>query len=93
MQLKHCTLLYKWGNKTNGLFFEHCLGEGAFYSCGRRERRFEPSFGHRKLDPRPPAATDPPALMHPPDAVAAVGTIFDHLFPGFCIQRSRQFRA
>jgi hypothetical protein len=60
--------------------------------CGRRERRFEPSFGNRKLDQRPPAATDPPARMDPPDAAAAVGTIFDHLFPGFYIQHLLQFR-
>jgi hypothetical protein len=31
--------------------------------------------------------------MDPLDAAAAVGTIFDHLFPGFYIQHSRQFAA
>jgi hypothetical protein len=77
--MQHHTLLYKWGTKTNGLFFEYCLGEGAFFSCGRRERGFAASFGHRKVDQRPPAATDPPAYMDPPDATAAVGTLFDHL--------------
>jgi hypothetical protein len=50
MQLKHYmyTLLYIWGTtcKTNALFLEYCLGEGAFFSCGRRARRFEPSFGN-----------------------------------------------
>jgi hypothetical protein len=65
----------------------------SFYSCGRQERRFEPSFGNRKLGQSRPAATDPPALIGPPDAAAAVGTIFDHLFPGFYIQNLRQFRA
>ena len=44
----HDTLLYIWGTtyKTNGLFFEHCLGEGPFFSCGRRQRGFEPSLGN-----------------------------------------------
>jgi hypothetical protein len=35
---------------------------------------------------------DPSALMDPPDAVAKVETIFDHFYPGFYIQYSRQFR-
>jgi hypothetical protein len=46
--------------------FENC--SRVFYSCGRLERGFEPIFGNRKLDQRPPAATDPAALMDPPDA-------------------------
>jgi hypothetical protein len=60
--------------------------------CGRRERRFEPSFGNRKLDERLPAAIHPPALMDLLDDAAAVGTIFDHLFHGFYIQHLRQIR-
>jgi hypothetical protein len=38
--------------------------------------------------------TDPPAYMDLPDAAAAVGTIFDHLYLGFytIIQHSRRFR-
>ena len=72
-------------------YFEHCLGGPSIfkYSCGRRERRFEAGFGHSKLDQldqRPPAATDPPAVlasMDPPAAVEAVGAISDHAYPGF----------
>jgi hypothetical protein len=63
--------------KTKGWFWT--LFRRAFYSCGRRERRFEASFGHPKLDKRPRAATDPHANTHPP--AAQRGSSWGHLRP------------